>query len=312
MEEVVQTTTPENLVVQSKKYKYRHKWYAYAMIAPAIILLTIFVLVPFGMSLYKSFTNFYTYNTNVQFVGFDNYVRILQDPSFFKSLGNVVLMTLVFAVIMVISTFLFACVLKRLTSKMSSAAKILIYLPHLLSGILIAIIFIFLFSNNGLINALRVNAGKERIAFAKDGIWPYFIIIFPMIWGGFGYHSIVMLAGMLNIPKSYYEAADMDGASKLRQMFTITIPRMKNYFVLTIISLITGGLQMFELPLMMTGGGPLEKTLTPVLFIYYQKLNSSALGDSVIMAGSILIMIPIMLINLIVFKVIKSEKSLDA
>lgn len=132
-----------------------------------------------------------------------------------------------------------------------------------------------------------------------------------MLWGGFGFNSILMLAGMLNIPESYYEASEMDGASKLKQMFKITIPCMKNYFVLAIIGLVTGGLQMFELPLMMTGGGPLERTLTPVLFIYFQKLNPS-LSESTVMAGSILIMIPIMLINLVIFKLIKSEKSQDA
>lgn len=296
---------------ETKRYRYRHKWYGYVMILPAVILLFIFVVIPFVLALSKSFTDYYTFNRNVKFVGFENYVRILQDRSFFKSLVNVVLMAFIFAISMLVLTFLFASVLKKLTPRLSSAAKIMIYIPHLLSGVIISIIFIFMFSRNGLINAILVSRGRPRIVFSQDSFWPYFIIIVPLLWGGFGYHSIVMLAGMLNIPKSYYEAADMDGASKFRQLFTITIPCMKNYFVLSIISLITGGLQMFELPLMMTGGGPLEATLTPVLFIYFQKLNPS-LGESVILAGSILIMIPIMLINLAIFKLIRSEKSRDA
>ena len=111
-----------------------------------------------------------------------------------------------------------------------------------------------------------------------------------------------------DVPKDYYEAADIDGANAWQKLWNITIPNMKNYFVLVIVNLITGGLQMFELPMMMTGGGPLEKTLTPVLFIFLQKQNPS-LQECEIMAGSILIMIPIALINILVFKVIRSEKT---
>lgn len=295
---------------RNKKFVYRNKWYAYAMIAPGFILLTIFVIVPFLIALYRSLTDYYAYNSNVQFVWFDNYYRILQDPSFTKSLLNVVTMTLIFTLVMVIITFAFAHVIKKLTPKIAGATKILIYIPYLLSGIIISVIFIFIFSSNGLINALRLNNGQPTIAFDKDSLWPYFIIIMPMIWGGFGYNSLVMLAGLLNIPKDYYEAAEMDGANAWDKLTRITIPNMKNYFVLIIINLITSGLQMFELPLMMTGGGPSESTLTPVLFIFLKK-DDPGFQESQIMAGSILIMIPIALINLLVFKIIKSEKSMD-
>lgn len=293
-----------------KRFQYRNKWYGYGMLAPGFILLTIFVMVPFGIALYRSFTDYFAYNDNVQFVWFQNYVRILQDESFFKSLGNVVLMTLIYTVIMVLISFGFAFVIKKLSPKLAGITKIICYIPFLLSGIVLSVVFIFIFSNNGLINAIRIANDQDRIVFNADGIWPYVIIILPMIWGGFGYNSLIMLAGLLSIPKDYYEAAQIDGATPWKSLFKITIPNMKNYFVLIIINLITGGLQMFELPMMMTGGGPLEQTLTPVLFIFLQKQNPS-LQECQIMAGSILIMIPIALINILVFKVIRSEKSMD-
>ena len=295
---------------RDKKFVYRNKWYGYAMLAPGFCLLSIFVITPFIIALYRSVTDYYAYNENVQFVWLQNYIRILNDDSFFKSLGNVVLMTFAYASIMVVITFAFAHVVKRLGPKMTSMTKIICYVPHLLSGIVLSIIFLFIFSNNGLINALRVDSGLERIVFNQDGIWPYVVIILPLLWGGFGYNSLVMLAGLLSIPSDYYEASSIDGANAWQKLLRITIPSMKNYFVLIIINLITGGLQMFELPLMMTGGGPLKKTLTPVLFIYFQKQNPS-LQECEIMAGSILIMIPIALINFFVFKVIRTEKSMD-
>lgn len=280
------------------------------MMLPAFALLTIFVITPFVMAVYRSFTDYSAYNENIKFVWFDNYVTILSDVSFIKSLGNVVLMTVIYAVLMFVLSFLFALLLTKLTPKTANVAKVVTYLPFMLSGILLSVIFIFLFSQNGLFNALRMSHDADGISFATDGIWPYVIIILPLLWGGFGYNSLVMYAGLLNIPNAYYEAAEIDGANGWNKLWGITIPNMKNYFVLIIINLITGGLQMFELPLMMTSGGPLEKTLTPVLFIFWQKSNPS-IPESAVVAGAILIMIPIAAINLIVFKLIRSEKSVD-
>ncbi|HCY48897.1 MAG TPA: hypothetical protein DHU79_01400 [Clostridiales bacterium] len=294
----------------SKKFTYRYKWWAYGMMLPAFALLTIFVITPFVMAVYRSFTDYSAYNENIKFVWFENYVTILSDVSFIKSLGNVVLMTVIYAVLMFVLSFLFALLLTKLTPKMANVAKVVTYLPFMLSGILLSVIFIFLFSQNGLFNALRMSHDADGISFATDGIWPYVIIILPLLWGGFGYNSLVMYAGLLNIPNAYYEAAEIDGANGWNKQWGITIPNMKNYFVLIIINLITGGLQMFELPLMMTSGGPLEKTLTPVLFIFWQKSNPS-IPESAVVAGAILIMIPIAAINLIVFKLIRSEKSVD-
>lgn len=301
-------------VKTNKRYLYRHKWAAYGMIAPGFILLTIFVIIPFIMALYKSFTD----KKGVQFVWFDNYVRILQEDRFFQSLGNVVLMTLIYTAIMVIIAFAFSLAVQKLSSKMASVTKIIIYIPFLISGIVLSIIFNFIFSSQdyGLINALRTSAGLPTISFQKSGIWPYFIIIFPMLWGGFGYNALVMLAGLLNIPKDYHEAAEIDGANAWEKLIHITLPNMKNYFLLIVVNLITGGLQMFEIPMMMTNGGPslltetgiIYKTLTPVLFIF-QLEGSSAITEPQKVAGSILIMIPIALINILVFKVLKSEKN---
>lgn len=289
---------------RNKKFVFRNKWYAYGMIAPGFILLTIFVIIPFVIALYRSFTDYHAYNNNVKFVYFEHYIRILRDGDFTSSLINVIILTLVYTVIMVLITFAFAHVVKKLSPRLAGATKILIYIPYLLSGILISVIFLSIFSDSGIINALRRENLKESISFEMDGLWPYFVIVLPMLWAGFGYNSLVMLAGLLNIPKDYYEAAEMDGANGWQKLTHITIPNMKNYFVLIIINLVTGGLQMFEIPWMMTKGN----VVTPVSFIFHQ---SAHLPESARMAGAILIMIPIAFINIFIFKIIKSEKSMD-
>lgn len=158
--------------------------------------------------------------------------------------------------------------MKNLCKWFGGTVKTLIFLPFLLSGIVTSIAFLLMLNyGGGLFTSIRYNLGLEAVAFEKNVFLSYFWIIVPTWWGGFGYNTLVLYAGLLNIPASYYEAAEIDGANAAERMFYITIPNMKNYFILLLINLTAGGLQMFEIPMMITGGQPLNKTLTPVLYL---------------------------------------------
>lgn len=295
-----------------KKFTYRKQWWAYGMLIPGFIMMTIFVVIPLVMAIYRSFLSFGVYDETPEFVGFRNYEYILSDPTFIKSLGNVVLFAVIITVSTIVLAFLFAVAIKALNNKLTTVAKIIIYLPFLLSGVVASIMFAFIFNyGGGLINSIMISLGLDPIAFGKEGIWPYLLIILPSVWLGFGYNTLVLYAGLMNIPKSYYEAADIDGASFWRKLFKITIPNMKNYFVLLVVNLITANLQMFDIPLMMTGGGPDESTLTTVLYIY-NLYRDTTKSPSISIAASVILMVPIVIINLLVFKLIRSEKSQDA
>ena len=183
------------------------------------------------------------------------------------------------------------------------------FIPFFISGIVASVIFNLLINyGGGLFTSLLIDAGKDPIAFAVEGKWPYIIIIVITIWMTFGYQTLIMYAGLLQIPKSLYEAAQLDGANFWHQTLFITIPNMKNYFVLVCISLVTANLQMFEIPFMVTGGGPLESTLTPVMYLY-NSFRDPGRPQNVTIAGALLVMILIMVINIIVFKTVRSEKS---
>ena len=295
-----------------KKFTYRKQWWAYFMLIPGFVMMTIFVIIPLGMAIYRSFFSYGVYDENPEFVGLYNYQYILSDSVFGKSLFNVVMFALIITVATVVFAFFFAIAIKALNNKLSTVAKIIIYLPFLLSGVVASIMFGFILNyGGGLINSMLISSGKDPIAFGRDGIWPYLCIIVPTIWLGFGYNTLVMYAGLMNIPKSYYEAAEIDGASFWRKLFKITIPNMKNYFVLLVVNLITANLQMFDVVLMMTGGGPDSNTLTPVLYIY-NLYRDTTKSSSISIAASVILMIPIVAINMIVFKLIRSEKSQDA
>jgi len=285
---------------------------AYAMLLPGFAFMTIFVIIPMGMAVWRSLFEYNVYSITQKFVGLENFRRMLFNETFLKSLLNVIWMTAAITVLTVVCSFFFAVILKSLDNMLSRVARVVIYVPFLVSGIVASIIFLFLTNyGGGLFNSVLISAGMQPIAFAVQGIWPYLSIILPALWLGFGYNTLIFYAGLLGIPKEYYEAAMIDGAGRWHLLVSITIPNVKNYFVLMVIGLISGNLQMFELPFMMTGGGPLDRTLTPVLYLFnlYRDPNYNS---SMTIAGALIVMIPILAINLFVFKIIKSEKSMDA
>lgn len=281
------------------------------MIAPCVIFITVFVMVPLVFALWRSLFNYRVYSTVQEWVGMKNYKQILSTELFMDSFKNVFLLTACIVVAMVTVCFFFAHVINNLKTGMSKVVRAVIYIPCLISGMAASIIFLFLTNySGGLINGLIGLAGYGPIAFDREGVWPYISIVYPAVWLGFGYNCLVLYAGLINIPKSYYEAASLDGANAAQRLWFITLPNMRNYFVLIIVNLIAGQLQMFEIPLMMTGGGPLMKTYTPVLYVY-NSYRDNAATQSLTIAAAVLIMIPIALVNMIVFRVIRSEKSSD-
>ena len=289
------------------KFRYRYSLTAYLMLLPAFILITIFVIVPLLMALVRSFEDYQT----GEFVGLYNFHYILTTPQFTKSCLNVVIFTAIITVLMVVLSFLFAMALKSLSNKLSNAARVVIYIPFFISGIVASILFQMIINyGGGLISSILFSLNMDPIAFTTEGIWPYVSIIVPTIWLGFGYNSLVMYAGIINIPKEYFEAADIDGANGWNKMWHITVPNMRNYYVLIIINLVTVHMQMMEIPFMITGGGPLNKTLTPVLYLF-NSFRDPSRPENVTIAGAFLVMIFIMALNIIVFRTVRSEKNAD-
>lgn len=298
---------PEQGARRSKRnsFRYRYQKTAYLMLAPALILLTIFVIWPLVMAVIRSFQD---YNTG-EFVNLYNFIYILKTPSFVKAFRNVLLLTVIIVVLTMVLTFLFALLMSRLGKRIGYFTRACVFVPFFISGIVASVIFNLLINyGGGLFTSLLIGAGKNPIAFAVEGKWPYIVIIAITIWMTFGYQSLIMYAGLLQIPKNLYEAAQLDGANFLAQTLFITLPNMKNYFVLICISLVTANLQMFEIPFMVTGGGPLESTLTPVMYLY-NSFRDPGRPQNVTIAGALLVMLLIMTINIIVFKTVRSEKS---
>lgn len=280
----------------------------YMLIAPAVILLAIFVIAPLIMSIYRSFFYYESGPNESVFVGFENYVKVFRNEVFVKSLANICLMTLFIVVLQVVGSFLFANILVRIKNKFGVFVRTIIYLPYLFSGVVVGCIFTLLtYYNGGVINGILGNIGLEPIAFTHSTFWAYVSIIVPTIWIGSGYTTLIFYSGLINIPKDYYEASSIDGAGFWKQTWYIVLPSLKNYFVLIIVTLVTANLQMFEIPMLMTNGLPLNSTMTPVLYLIHARANGNV-SQSEIIASSILIMLFIGAINALVFSLTNRKK----
>ena len=293
-----------------KKFSIKHREERITgilMILPAIILLSIFVITPLIMAIYRSFFD-YRAGQISEFVGMENYLNIIKNSVFFKSIWNVVKLAFIITFSQILLSFFFANAIIRIKGRFAVFSRTIIYLPHLISGIVVAVIFTLLTTyNGGIINAILDVINIEPIAFNNDMVWSPISIIIPTIWIGFGYFTLVMYAGLINIPKEYFEAAAIEGASFLRSTRFVTIPCMKNYFILLIVTSIVGNLQMFEIPMIMTNGQPANTTMTPILYLIHSRSNGN-ISDSEITAAAILIMIIILIINSSIFYLFRTRK----
>ena len=291
-----------------KDRKKEEKISGLLLIAPAVILLAIFVITPLIMSIYRSFYYFESGPNEAIFAGFENYVRVFQNQEFLKSLGNVCLMTFFIVILQVLISFIFANVLVRVRNKFGVFVRTIIYLPYLFSGIVVGCIFTLLtYYNGGVINGILGEwFNADPISFTMDEFWAYVAIIVPTIWVGSGYTTLIFYSGLINIPKDYYEAAEVDGAGFFKVTWYIVLPQLKNYFVLIIVTLVTANLQMFEIPMIMTNGQPVNATMTPVLYLIHARANGNV-SQSEIIAASILIMLFIGAINAIVFSLTNAK-----
>jgi ABC-type sugar transport system permease subunit len=291
---------------------HRSNRIAYLMLAPLIILLAIFVIIPFFQAAYLSFFDFSFYLPST-FIGFDNYANVLSDEIFVQSIVRGLLFMVLVVPIGLVLAFVFASVVKGMGAKLASVVKTSIYLPTIISGVIASIVFVLIFDYyGGILNwflDLLVSPFREfePIPWLGDPATALPSLAVPAVWIGFGVTALIMLAGMLDIPDSYYESASLDGATWWQQTFFITIPMLKNVLIYLLIAGSVGAIQQFELPLIMTGGGPLNSTMMPNLYIFQHFTQDQRQGQP--LAAALMLFIVLGLVSVLIFRFINSEKT---
>lgn len=257
--------------------------FIFSCVAPAVILFTIFMIIPtvniFRMSVYK----WGGYSANKTFVGFDNFKILAQDMKFLQSLQNTILLIVIVTIITISFALIFAAILTREKIIGQNFFRIVFYIPNILSIVVISAIFsAILDSKTGLLNSiLALFRGKdsEPIYWLGDQKIIIFSIAMAMIWQAIGYYMVMYMAGMASVPESVYESADIEGANRIRQFFTLTIPLIWTNIRTTLTFFIISSINLsFMLVKAMTGGGPDGSTEVFLSYMYKQAYTNSSYG----------------------------------
>ena len=283
-------------------FKYYGKYTPYLFLLPAAIILLVFFFIPFFQTFVLSFQDYSNSLYNSTFAGFDNYIKLFQSPIFYKVLLNTFIYLIVAVPILAIVP-LFLAILLNQKIRGVTLYKILIYLPVIVSIVVAAIAFKWLFADSGILNFIVTSLGFESIGWLTNPKCALYSVIIVTVWKGIGYYMMIYLAALMSVPSELYEACDIDGAGFFRKHLTVTIPHiMPTIALVTTISAISA-MKVFAEIYVMTKGGPLNSSKTIVYYIYERAFENLDLGFASAMAVVLLVIVlALSLINILCFE----------
>ncbi len=257
--------------------KFRSNIAGYSMASPYIIHFAVFVAFPLIFSFILIFHKWNIF-TPMKPVGLGNFERLFQDVMFFTALKN----TLVFLAIHIplqIGVALLLAVLLNSKIKLRGMFRAMYFMPVVVSGVVTSLLWQQLYAyETGLLNNLLMKIGLSKVAWITSPELAMPSIAIMASWKGLGFYVVLFLVGLQSIPKYLYEAADIDGAGSFRKFFDITLPSLKNTMVLVVVLSTIGGFSLFVEPFVITGGGPMNSTISVMLYIYNQAFVFGHMG----------------------------------
>lgn len=258
-------------------------------LAPAVLLLTVFMVGPMIASLVISLTDFDIHAladwSNARFIGLGNYLKLFRDNLFWKALRNTLYFAGVGVPLAVVLALSFAVLMNRPGMLFQRVFRLGYYLPSITETVAICVVWRWVLNPRyGILKWALGLVGISCPNWLGDPRWAMPAIIMLAVWKGLGYNILIFLAGLQGIPSTYYEAAEIDGANRWQLLRHITIPLLgPTTFFVSVMTLI-GYLQLFAEPYVLTDGGPLDATLSIVLYMYRQGFKFFELGYASAMA----------------------------
>lgn len=279
---------------ERRKRKLKDYAWAYAMIGPTILGLIILNIYPLLKSFYLSFTKSNGFGIS-KWAGLTNYERLLSDPAVYHATLN----TLVYTAVSVIAgVFLSLVVAVLLNEKIrgKSIYRTIYFLPVVSAPAAIAMVWRWLYNADaGLFNYMLSLLGLSGVKWLTDPHVALLSIIIVGVWSMIGYNMVILLAGLQEIPKSYYEAAELDGAGPIRQFFSITVPMISPTLFFVVVTTIIGSLQVFDFIFMMIEPSNTAMEYTQSLVYLFYK-HSFIMGDRSYGAAIVMVLLVITLI----------------
>jgi multiple sugar transport system permease protein len=269
---------------------------AWLFIAPAVLGVLILQLYPTLFSFYISFTR-WNLLTPPKWAGLDNYIELFTTDRFFlNTLSNTAtyaLWTVVFGLIL----GLFFAVLLNQEIRGKFIYRAIYFVPVVAPTVAVAILWQWLYQPNfGIINGLLRTIGVQGPNWLGNTTWAMRSIIFEAVWAGLGFNILIFLAGLQGIPQEYYEAAQIDGANSWQNFFYITAPLLSPTTFFLLVTGVIGAFQVFDIPFIMTGGGPANSTQMVIMYLYNLAFTTQRMG----LAGAVALMVFIIIIALTV------------
>jgi len=258
---------------------------AWCFVAPALVVIGVFFVIPVVAALALSLTDFDIYaladHRNLRLVGLDNYARLLRTPLFWKALVNTLYFVVVGVPLSIAVSFGTALLLHSRLVRFQGAFRTVLFAPVVTTLVAVAVIWRYLFNPSyGLLNYALGRLGIAAVDWLGDPTWAMPAIILFAVWKNFGYNMVIFLVGLQSIPEPLYEAARIDGASIWRQFRHVTLPMLVPIVAMVNVLTIAGYFQLFAEPYVMTQGGPLQSTVSVLYFMYEEGFKWWNLGSA--------------------------------
>jgi ABC-type sugar transport systems, permease components len=268
----------------------------YWFLAPALLAIFIFFFLPVAAALLLSFTDFDIYALGnleyLRFVGLKNYVELVQNPLFWKALGNTFYFVLVGGPLSVVVSLGAALLVNAKLVRFKGFFRTAFFIPVVTTLVAVSVVWRYLYHPRyGLLNYGLGLLGIDPIDWLSDPSWAMPAIILMAIWKNFGYNMIIFIAGLQSIPEHLYEAAKIDGANAYQRFKHVTLPMLSPTFLFVGIVTMIGYFQLFAEPYVMTQGGPSNSTLSIVLLMYEEGFRWWNMGYAAAVAFVLFIII---------------------
>lgn len=251
----------------------------YLMVSPYLLHLLVFSAFPVVFSIVLTFFN-WNIISPMEWNGLGNWKHVLSDRLFWKSIFNTLKFLSVHIPLQIIIALALAEVLNQ-KIRLRSFFRAAFFMPVVISGVVVTIMWQQLLGyENGIINQLLINVGLGKVGWLTDPDVAIISIALMATWKNVGLYVILFLVGLQTVPKQYYEAADLEGASHWQKFTRITIPMINPTIFMVMVLSTLGGFSLFIEPYIMTGGGPMNSTLSAVLYIYKEAFEYYHMGYS--------------------------------
>ncbi len=290
-------TVTKEVKVRKKRFRSESRkdmYSAYLYIAPFFIIFAIIGLYPAIFSIYLAFQKWNGLSPMIP-AGLENFKTVLTDSLFWKSVYNTIVMGIMGTAPQIVFGIIFAYLLNMAFLRFKNFFRVTIFMPYITSMVAVALIFSVLFSDHesSLANYVLSLAGLDPVSWTSSEWGTKLAISIMVFWRWVGYNTIIYLAGIQSIPNDLYEAASIDGASKIQQFRHITIPMLKPFIILTVFTSTVGALQLFSEPTVFLGNDAFtrDEAMTIVMYLYRDAFRLQSFGTASATAIILLILI---------------------